>query len=241
MKISSAIRKVVFSLILFWGATLVGFGQVGILLLIFGDKASTEELHFSIDGAFNFSSASHLPQGQAILGANFGLGLHVMLNDRWEFNPQLRPLSQKGAWKTPAIVDIPSEILEPVNSWKLNYIEFPVMMRYRIIPDLSVAAGLQMSLLASARQFSKGNYTNGVNAEIRVNVESYFRKLNFSLPLEMAYRLKLSRAKSASPISLDVFARYCPDFYPLFRDDQEFEHSKLSTWQFGVSFPFIFN
>jgi len=214
---------------------------VGILLLIFGDKVSTEDLHLSIDGAFNLSNVSHLSDGRTMLGANFGLGLHMALNDRWEFNPQFRPLSQKGSRKTLAIVDIPSEISEPVNYWKLNYFEVPVMMRYRISPDLSVAAGPQISYLTSARQFSKGEYTNGLIAEIRVNAESHFKKLNFSLPVEMAYRLKLSREKSASPIKLDVFLRYCPDFYLLFRDNQGFDDSKLSTWQLGVSFPYILN
>ncbi|MFV0592614.1 MAG: porin family protein [Draconibacterium sp.] len=239
MKIKLAIRNTILSLLLLLGSTQFSSGQVGILLLIFGDKASTEDLHLSIDGAFNLSNISNLSGGHTFLGANFGLGLHMNLGDHWQFNPELRPLSQKGVRNTFAIIDAPADISDPVNNWRLNYFEFPIMMRYRITPLISVAAGPQLSLLTSAKQISKGEYTNGLNAMIRMDAESHFRKVNFSFPLEMAYRIQLSRKESASKIRLDIFARYCHDFYPVFKDGRGFDDSRLSTWQLGISFPYI--
>lgn len=232
-------KKLILSLSLLVGTALASSGQVAILLMIFGDELSTEELHLSIDGAFNLSSASNLDSGKLFLGANFGLGLHIMLNEQWELNPQFRPLSQKGVRKAASIIDVPSEIVDPVNHWRLNYIEIPLMIRYWISPEASLAVGPQVSFLTGANQISSGTYTNELEAEIKMDTKAMFRKLNYSIPFEVAYRMELSNKKTTSKLKVDFFGRYCPDIRSLFKKGYGFDDAKNTTFQLGVSFPFI--
>jgi len=216
-------------------------GQVAILLLIFGDKLASEDLYLSIDGALNASNISNMGNSNTLYGLNFGLGLHMNLNERWQFNPQFKPLSQKGIKNTNPLIDLPSELVLSQTDLKLNYIEIPVMMRYKITPDFFIAAGPQLSFLSSASQKSMGKYTNDLEADLKLDASEYFNKVSFSFPIELGYWIYFSNKKSSSVIKMNLFARYCQDFSRAFNDKQLFGNSRISTFQFGVSFPTIKN
>ncbi|MBU1014021.1 MAG: PorT family protein [Bacteroidetes bacterium] len=215
------------------------YGQVAILLLIFGDKLASEDLHLSIDGALNASNISKMGNGSTLYGLNFGLGLHMNLNERWQFNPQFKPLSQKGIKNTNPLIDLPSELVLTHTDLKLSYIEFPVMMRYNVTPDFFIAVGPQLSLLSSASQKSIGKYTNDLEAELKLDAKEFFNKVSFSFPIELGYWIYFSNKKSSSEIKLNLFARYCHEFSRAFNDKQSFGNARISTFQFGVSFPTI--
>ncbi len=232
-------KKLILSISLLLCTAWVSSGQVAILLMIFGDQLSTEELHLSLDGAFNLSQSSDLEMGKMFLGANFGLGLHIKLNDHLSLNPQFRPLSQKGVRKAAPIVELPSEITDYNSNWKLNYIEIPLMIRYWISPEASLAVGPQISFLTGANQISTGTYTNGQEASLKLDTKSHFRKVNYSIPFEVAYRVELSNKKTTTKIKVDVFGRFCPDLRTLFKDNMGYDNTKNKTFQLGVSFPFI--
>lgn len=218
----------------------VSSGQVAILLLLFGDDLATEEVHLSIDGAVNSSYMSQLEQGKTLGGLNFGLGLHVKLNQNWEFNPQFRPLSGKGMRGVLPIIPPPGELTGAKSSFRLNYMDVPVFIRHNLTPDLFVAAGPQISLLTAAHQFSEGKYEyDDSKANMKIDAKPYFHKVDFSFPVEVGYWLRLSTKKSTSKVNLIVFARYCPGFTPVIKDNAYAEKSKLSTFQLGLSFPFI--
>jgi len=215
-------------------------GQVAILILLFGDELASEEVHLSIDGAVNSSYMSQLEQGKSLRGLNFGLGLHVKLNQNWEFNPQFRLLSRKGMRDVLPIIPPPGELTGTKSSFKLNYMDVPVFIRHNLTPDLFVAAGPQISFLTAAHQLSEGRYDyNGSKAGLKIDAKPYFHKVDFSFPVEVGYWLHLSTKKSSSKISLIVFARYCPGFTPVIKDKAYADKSKLSTFQLGLSFPFI--
>ncbi len=65
------------------------------LVLIFGDKAASEQFHFSIDAGLNFSSLNGYEDGETILGINYGVGAHLKLSDRWSLVTEFKPFSTK--------------------------------------------------------------------------------------------------------------------------------------------------
>jgi len=70
----------------------VSYGQAGLLVLILGDKVATENLFLSIDGALNISSLPGLDENKLIVGVNYGLGVHIRINDKWTLKPEFKPL-----------------------------------------------------------------------------------------------------------------------------------------------------
>lgn len=219
----------------------VSSGQVAILLLVFGDKLASENLHLSIDGALNMTNTSNIENGSTFYGANFGLGLHLNLNKNWQFNPQFRPLSQKGVKNTDPLIDLPSELILSQTDLKLNYIEIPIMMRYNLTPKFFVATGPQISFLTSASQKSIGKYTNELEAYLKLDAMENFNKVNFSLPIELGYWIYFSNKRSSSDIRMNLFVRYCPGISKLFENFQNSDQDRMSTFQLGVSFPTIKN
>lgn len=212
-------------------------GQAALVLLIFGNKLATEELHLSIDGALNTSNISGFGSGQAVVGLNFGLGLHVKLNEHWEFNPQFRPLSQKGLHGISPITILPVELSDEKTQLRMNYIELPLMIRYQLSKRVYVGFGPQLSFLVSARQRSLGNYLNGEQAEFKINVMDEFAKLDFSLPAEFGYWLKVRNKKGGSDFNFSLFLRYQHGFNELLNNSGS--GTRMSTWQLGISIPTI--
>ena len=64
----------VFFMLLFSGTA---SGQAALLVLIFGEKAATENFHFSLKAGVNYSIINGYEEGTNRIGANFGLGLSV--------------------------------------------------------------------------------------------------------------------------------------------------------------------
>jgi len=239
LKTKRVLLKITFTLLLQLGVWGICSGQVAILLFLFGDQLASEELHLSVDGAINISNISNIDQGSTFYGLNFGLGLHAKLSNRWQLNPQFRPLSQKGARNTLPLVDLPTEFSEHKTKVKLNYIEIPVMIRYSVTPDFFIAIGPQISFLTSANQFTDGSYNNGSDATLRINVQKFFKIIDYSFPVEAGYWLELKSKNSSSTMNVNLFARYCPGLMSINKNDNSGMDSKVSTFQIGVSFPFI--
>lgn len=235
------VLKLVFTVLLQFVLCSISSGQVAVLLLLFGDKLASEELHLSVDGALNFSNISQLEEGSILGGVNFGLGLHVKLGDHWQLNPQFRPLSQKGTRNTIPLVALPSDFAAKRTNLKLNYLEFPLMVRYSFSPHMFVAAGPQISFLSSAHQVSQGTYTDGADADFRVDIQNYFNKINFSFPVELGYWISIRNRKSKSEANMNLFARYCPGISSMFDSGYRESQSKLTVFQVGISMPFIRN
>lgn len=215
----------------------VSYGQAALIVLILGDKVATEKFHLSMDGALNIASFQNPGQGKNNIGINFGLGTHLKLGERWSLQSEFKPLSQKGARSLNPIVSVPSEIEEGKTGIKLNYIDIPVMLQYKIGKKIFVASGPQISILTSASQNTEGTL-DGNDVIIKRDVQSYFEKIDFSFPVEVRYSLSLTRKKANTKVDVDAFLRYSYGLTEVYKD-QAIGSAHNSTFQIGLSFPFI--
>lgn len=215
-----------------------GFGQAGLLVLIFGDKVATENFYLSIDGALNLSTLPGLDENRLNVGVNYGLGVHIRLNDKWYLKPEFKPLSRKGATKVNPITEVSGDFTIDETKIKMNYIDIPVLLQYNISPKLFVSAGPQISFVTDVKQYMYGSKTDGLETDVKINTTSYFNKTNFSFPVEAGYTLILSTKKSTTKITVNVFARYEYSFIEIFKDPAV-GSSNISLFQFGLSLPFI--
>jgi hypothetical protein len=237
MKMGKVGREVILITVLSSFFITAGYGQAALLVLILGDKVATEKFHLSIDGALNLSSLQNPGLGKNSLGVNFGLGTHLKLNDKWNLQTEFKPLSQKGAKSINPVVSIPAEIQADNTRLKLNYIDVPLMIQYKITPKLSIAAGPQISFLTSASQNTEGTL-NGSGVSIQRDIKSHFNKIDFSIPAELRYSLTLARKKTSTKVDVDAFVRYSYGLTEIFIDPS-MGSARISNFQFGFSLPFI--
>ena len=238
MKSTKSLHKFLLSCILGIFTMSVSYGQAGILVLILGDKVATENFYLSIDGALNVSTLPGLDEYKTIVGVNYGLGVHIRLNDKWFLKPEFKPLSRKGATKINPITSVSGDFTIDETKIKMNYIDFPILVQYNITPKLYVSAGPEISFVTDANQFVYGTQTDGLETTVKINTKSFFNKTNFSFPVEAGYCFTLSTKKTSTKIRVNVFARYEYGFMEIFKDP-EVGSANISLFQFGLSLPFI--
>ena len=238
MKIRKEGQKLVFLCLLCIFSVSASYGQATLIVLILGDKVATEKLYLSIDGAMNISTLPGIDGSSTSIGVNYGLGVHIRLNDRWYLKPEFKPLSRKGGKIINPIIPVSTGYTVDKTKLKINYIDLPVLLQFNINHKLWVAGGPQISFVTDASQFVFGTESQGYETAVKVNTTSFFNKTNFSFPLEAGYSLSLGTKKSTTRININVFVRYEYGFIEVFKDP-EVGSSNISLLQIGLSLPFI--
>jgi hypothetical protein len=213
-------------------------GQAALIVLILGDRVATEQFHLSIDAGLNISTFNGLEEMKRGFGPNFGLGTHIKLSEKWYLKPEFKPLSRKGVREVASITEIPSDFGETENKYKLNYIDVPVLLQLYLTKNFFVSAGPQISFLTSANQFSYGTLTNGTESTIKISVQSAFKSVDFSLPVEAGWTVNLANKGSTTTMTINLFARYEYGFVQIFKDTGV-GSANISLLQVGGSLPFI--
>ncbi len=235
-----SIKTCIVAAILFISVPVSSFGQAMWLVLIFGEKAATENFHFNIEGGLVLSDIGDL-RGQPYLGATFGLGNYIKINDRWAFVPEFKPLSMRGEKGLEEFIPIPEE-LENVESFQsklvMNYIDIPLLFRYELSDLFFVASGPQISFRTSAKLVSEAVLSGGLTEiEITNHLREETQWYDLSWPVELGVHIN----QKSSGGGLDVKVRWTPGFVDVAREpigDSQFRHN---TFQFLVSFPFLKN
>ncbi|MEI6059909.1 MAG: porin family protein [Bacteroidota bacterium] len=208
--------------------------QAALLVLVFGDKIATEKFHTSIDAGLNFSSMPGLENSKTRYGLYFGLGTFVKLNDKWAFTPEFKPLSQRGAREVDPLMAYPS-IRDAKYSIMANYIDVPLMVQYKIRPEIFVAAGPQISFLTAATQETKGTLIGtGNDITASEDFRKSFNPMYFCFPVEIGFSLP----EVIPGQGMDIKIRYCIGINDVIKD-QGYGSSSLSSLQVFASFPFI--
>jgi hypothetical protein len=235
MKIKRGLQRALLITLISSLTMVASYGQAALLVLILGDKVATEKFHLSIDGALSLSSFENPHMGNNSIGVNFGLGTHLKLGEKWFLETDFKPLSQKGAKSVNAIVTIPSDIVVTHTNLRLNYIDVPVLLQYKIGSKFYVAAGPQISFLTSATQNSEG-VSAGSNITSKQDTKALFNNIDYSITGELRYSLSVKR--KGTKVDVDVFARYNYGLSEIFKDTAV-GSAKTSNFLFGLSFPFI--
>lgn len=216
----------------------VSYGQAMWLVLIFGDKAATENFHFNIEGGLVFSDIGNL-NGSMYVGGTFGMGNFIRINDRWSFVPEFKPLSFRGEKGLEDFVPIPDG-LQDAESWEsrliMSYLDLPLMFRYEISPVFFIASGPQVSFRISARLVSDAVLPGGLTeVQIKNDLRDETQWYDFGWPVELG--IHLAREKPGG--GMDIKLRWTPGFVDVAREpigESEFRHN---TFQLLVSFPFL--
>ena len=213
-------------------------GQAALLVLIFGDDVATDKFHFSLDGGLNITEIQNL-NGKSAVYVNFGLGAHLKLSDRWSFAPEFKPLSGRGERKIERFTEIPPELGEEIESIetrvKLNYLDVPLLFRYKASKHFYLAAGPQVSFRTSAKVLTDVFLDDGREIVVTDPIEDITQWYEFSFPIEVGYNFMQQNHLGG----VDLRVRFVPGFTEIINIDGS--SLKNNNIQIIASFPFLLN
>ena len=120
-------------------------GQAALLVLIFGDKAATENFHFSLKLGMNYAIIHGIEDGDYATSLNFGLVNNIRLSDRLSLVPEFIPLAPRQMKNVPVVTtgnpDLDDLLVEVESAdRRLNYIDIPVLLKVKLNDRFSASA-----------------------------------------------------------------------------------------------------
>jgi hypothetical protein len=211
-------------------------GQAALLVLIFGDKAASENFHFAIDAGLNLSTMPGVSGTSLATGAYFGLGTYIKLNDKWAFTPEFKPLSPRGANGFEKLFeDNTGAVGSSATRLQLNYIDVPLQFHRRISERFYVRAGPQISFLTGGELATTGELVGGPDFTVTENIQDQLEPIDIALPIDLG----IVFAKPRGYKGVDIRLRYCHGFTEVFKANATGLSSTNSTFQFFLSLPFV--
>lgn len=213
--------------------------QAALLVLVFGDKAATENFYFSLKGGLNLSSLPGLEPSDSKIGVHFGLAINMKLKDKWYFAPEFIGLSHKGA-KNLALTSTGNPTFDSIQmssgsvERKLNYIDIPLLFRYNASDRFTIEAGPQISFLTKARDSYTYSVNNGADDLVYLNdLKPDMNKIDLGFAVDVGYIVSNFRKGKG----MEIHARYTVGFLNVSKISGELYRN--SVFQLSINFPFI--
>lgn len=114
-------------------------------------KPSIKEVRFGLKGGLNVSTLSgDIDNADPKIGAHLGGLVEIKLTNRFAIQPEIL-VSLQGA-KSEYSESYFDYFYRSERKLNLTYLNFPVMAKFYVLPNLSVEAGPQLGILLSARE-----------------------------------------------------------------------------------------
>ncbi len=125
-----------------------------LLTLIFGDKLSSENIQFGLEGGVNWSTITQTEADQRHASFNLGYYFDIKLKNQWYLNTGVlvkATLGEKGLTaKDLSFLEIPLAEQAGTYTQITNYFILPILFKYNFKNRMYVEAGPQGGLLLSA-------------------------------------------------------------------------------------------
>jgi hypothetical protein len=217
----------------------VAKGQAALLVLIFGDKAATENFHFSLKLGLNYSIIHGYEDGKNGLGLNFGLVNNIRLTDRLSLIPEFIPVATRKISDVPVVTTGNSgldDLLVDVESTdrKLSYIDIPVLLKVKLCDRFSISAGPQISFLTGAEDTYKSTPLEGAVLTTQVDIKSALKSVDAGAVIDLEYIVVHPKGGKG----INLFLRYNKGFINLTKEPGANKYT-TSMIQLGATFPFV--
>jgi sporulation-control protein spo0M len=232
-------KSILISLLFLLLSTSLVKGQAALLVLIFGEKAATENFHFSLKLGVNYAIIHGLEEGDNAASFNFGLVNNIRLTERLTLVPEFIALAPRQMKNVPVITtgnpDLDDLLVEVESAdRRLGYIDIPVLLKYHVNDRFSVSAGPQISFLTRATETYKSVPIEDVRLTTEVDIKSAVNKFDVGATLDLMYILVQPKGGKG----VNLFLRYTKGFMDLSKDTESEKHTS-SMIQLGATFPFV--
>lgn len=232
-------RIIIISLTLLLIGTTASKGQAALLVLIFGDKAATENFHFSLKLGVNYSIIHGYDEGRNGVGLNFGLVNNIKLTEKLSLIPEFLPLASRQIKDVPLLTtgdpDL-DELLQDVESTsrKLNYIDIPILLKVKLSDRFSISGGPQFSFLTSAEDTYKSVAIEDVVLTTNLDIKPDINSVDVGAVIDLMYILVHPKGGKG----INLFLRYNKGFMNLVKESNGTRYT-TSMIQVGATFPFV--
>jgi hypothetical protein len=237
--LGSRLKTLFLTIIILSSSASLAHGQAALLVLIFGEKAASENFYFSIKLGGNISSLSSIDNSSIQHGLNFGLTATIKLSDKWYLVPEFSAISAKGATDIPlrssgnASLDTLLQTAAD-RTRELNYIDIPVLAKYQFHESISVGAGPQLSILTGATDKFLAAMPGDAEVSYNDDIKSQLNSVDFGLVVELVYSLSDARKGKG----VNIHARYTYGLTDIVKDNPG-DALRNSVFQICASFPFV--
>ncbi len=219
----------------------VASGQAALLVLIFGEKAATENFHFSLKVGVDYSIINGYEEGTNRFGGNFGLINNIKLTEKLTLTPEFLPLSRRGIKDVPVLTtgnpDLDDLLVDPTSTdRKLSYIDIPVLLKYKLSPRFSVSAGPQISFLTGATDIYKSSPIDEAILTTELDIEDALNTVDLAAAVDLTYIL----VEPKNGKGVNLYIRFTQGFIDIVKDNTGQRYTN-TTIQFGGAFPFVEN
>jgi len=193
-----------------------------VAVLAFG-FANAQEVKYGLKGGLNLSSLNFVgegtPSSSSLASVNVGAFVEVKISDKFSIQPEVLYSKQgnKMNFETEGVT---------LNSFKLDYINIPVMAKYYVDNKFSLEIGPQIGFLTSAM-------VNGTSSGVTVDVDAkqFFNSVDFGLNFGANYDLTEK---------IFVGARYNLGLSNIGSDDFVGDGEKINNSVFSINLGFKF-
>lgn len=191
-------------------------------IVCFEGIRAQEDFNFGIKGGVNFANFTGDDAEEADFnirtGFHIGVMAEIMLAERLALQPEILFSSQGGKSTVQDFDEFLGEEMDV--QFKLDYISIPVLLKYFVIPGLSVEAGPQFSFMADSE--AEASFEG---EEVSVDITDETEKFDLGLAVGLGYGL---------PQGFQMQARYVRGFSDIYSD------SDLRNTMFQVSVGYKF-
>ena len=214
-------------------------GQAALLVLIFGEKAATENFYFSLKLGVNYSIIHGYEDGKNALSLNFGLVNNIKLTEKLSLIPEFLPLSSRGIKDVPLLStgdpNLDDLLVDPESSdRKLSYIDIPVLLKVKLGDRFRISAGPQVSILTGATDTYMSSPIDGTVLTTELDIKSEINSIDAGAVIDLEYIL----APPKGGKGINLYVRYYKGFIDLLKENSG-DPFTTSMIQFGATFPFV--
>jgi len=142
-----------------------------LLVLLFGDKLSTETFQLGINATVTGSDFRGLDGAKTRYSWAFGMFGDIKVSERFRIEPGLTVKTPAGAGDRPDI-DLPDDIGGCIQDdsftleTKMNYLTMPVYFKYFPVPKFNLGIGPQIGYLTGAEDIYDGKTARDLDLEV---------------------------------------------------------------------------
>ena len=233
-------KRIIFSFLLIatFSSGLVK-GQAALLVLIFGEKAATENFHFSLLAGVNYSTIINIEEGNYRAGFTFGLVNNIKLSEKFSLLPEFIALAPKGAQDMPTVSTGIPELDDLMGNpeytdRRLNYIDVPVLVKYHISKRWSISAGPQISFLMKATDIYRSTPIDGLTLKSELDIKDALNTVDLSAVIDLTFVV----SEPVNGKGFNLYVRYGRGFMDILKENDGDPYYN-STFSLGATFPFV--
>jgi hypothetical protein len=186
------LRKIVLMTVLVVAMAGTAHSQA-LLILLFGDKLSTEKVQVGINFMGTLSNIKGIDDTKMRPSWAFGAFCEIKLADSWTLQPELIVKTPGGAKNIPFTTtgdpSADSLIGEGEKSRTFNYLTVPIFVKYRT-RSIGIYAGPQFGYLTSAKDVHTGTTVHGNAFTVEQDVKEYLNKWDAGIGGGFEYSFK---------------------------------------------------